>query len=91
MLLRLRARKHRPRGVRGARAFAGFHRDCAPPHQRLPWCCAALQTAGYAGLLVAAPTVLYEIIAYVLPGLTKSERSFLAPVIFGSSILFYFG
>jgi len=50
-----------------------------------------LKTAGYAGLLIAAPTVLYEIIAYVLPGLTKSERSFLAPVIFGSSILFYTG
>lgn len=49
------------------------------------------QTAGYAGLLVAAPTVLYEIIAYVVPGLTKSERTFLAPIVFGSSILFYFG
>ncbi|KAG1672202.1 hypothetical protein FOA52_002902 [Chlamydomonas sp. UWO 241] len=50
-----------------------------------------LKTAGYSGLLVAAPTVLYEIIAYVVPGLTKSERTFLAPVVFGSSILFYFG
>lgn len=50
-----------------------------------------LKTAGYSGLLLAAPTVLYEIIAYVVPGLTKSERTFLAPVVFGSSILFYFG
>lgn len=50
-----------------------------------------VKTAGYSGLLVAAPTVLYEIIAYVVPGLTKSERTFLAPVVFGSSILFYFG
>ena len=49
------------------------------------------QVAGYSGLLLAAPTVLYEIIAYVVPGLTKSERTFLAPVVFGSSILFYFG
>lgn len=54
-------------------------------------CPCAPQTAGYAGLLVAAPTVLYEIIAYVVPGLTKSERTFLAPIVFGSSILFYFG
>ena len=51
----------------------------------------SLQTAGYCGLLLAAPTVLYEVIAYVVPGLTKSERKFLAPVVFGSSILFYFG
>jgi hypothetical protein len=35
--------------------------------------------------------VLYEIIAYVIPGLTKAERQFLAPIVFGSSILFYAG
>ena len=46
---------------------------------------------GYAGVLVAMPTVLYEVIAYVIPGLTKAERNFLAPVIFGSSALFYLG
>lgn len=50
-----------------------------------------VQVGGYAGLLLAAPTVLYEIIAYVVPGLTRSERQFLAPVVFGSSILFYLG
>jgi len=49
------------------------------------------KVAGYAGLLLAAPTVLYEIISYVLPGLTRSERRFLAPVVFGSSALFYGG
>lgn len=50
-----------------------------------------VQVAGYSGLLLAAPTVLYEVIAYVVPGLTKSERKFLAPIVFGSSILFYLG
>jgi Tat protein translocase TatC len=54
------------------------------------WSCGA-QVAGYAGLLMAMPTVLYEIIAYVVPGLTISERRLLAPVVFGSSILFYAG
>jgi hypothetical protein len=49
------------------------------------------QVAGYAGLLLATPTVLYEIVAYVVPGLTKSERDLLAPIVFGSSILFYVG
>jgi sec-independent protein translocase protein TatC len=34
---------------------------------------------------------LYEVSAYVVPGLTKSERRFLAPVVFGSSILFFVG
>ena len=50
-----------------------------------------MQVAGYAGLLLATPTVLYEVVAYVLPGLTRSERRLLAPIIFGSSILFYLG
>ncbi|KAF5832278.1 Sec-independent periplasmic protein translocase TatC [Dunaliella salina] len=50
-----------------------------------------LKTAGYSGLLIAAPTVVYEIAAYLVPGLTKSERQFLAPVVAGSSILFYLG
>lgn len=50
-----------------------------------------MQVAGYAGLLTAAPTVIYEIIAYVIPGLTRSERKTLAPIVFGSSILFYLG
>ncbi|KAF8059393.1 hypothetical protein HT031_005198 [Scenedesmus sp. PABB004] len=49
------------------------------------------KVAGYSGLLLAAPTMLYEVIAYVVPGLTKSERRFLAPIVFGSSILFYVG
>ena len=50
-----------------------------------------MQVAGYAGLLLATPTVLYEIIAYVVPALTVSERKLLAPIVFGSSILFYLG
>ena len=49
------------------------------------------QVAGYAGLLLATPTVLYEVVAYVVPGLTKSEKDLLAPIVFGSSILFYIG
>jgi len=49
------------------------------------------QVAGYAGLLLATPTVLYEVVSYVVPGLTKSEKDMLAPIVFGSSILFYVG
>lgn len=52
---------------------------------------ASVQVAGYAGLLLATPTVLYEIVAWVFPGLTMDERKQLAPIVFGSSILFYLG
>jgi len=50
-----------------------------------------VKVAGYCGLLMGAPIVLYEGIAYVLPGLTKDERKFLGPIVIGSSVLFYVG
>lgn len=50
-----------------------------------------LQVSGYCGLLLGSPIILYEIIAFVLPGLTKAERMFLGPIVLGSSVLFYAG
>ncbi|CAI7793255.1 unnamed protein product [Closterium sp. NIES-54] len=50
-----------------------------------------LKVAGYCGLLLGGPVILYEVIAFVVPGLTASERRFLAPIVFGSSVLFYSG
>ncbi|XP_062109993.1 sec-independent protein translocase protein TATC, chloroplastic [Humulus lupulus] len=51
----------------------------------------SLKVSGYCGLLIGSPIILYEIIAFVLPGLTKSERRFLGPIVLGSSVLFYAG
>lgn len=50
-----------------------------------------MQVSGYCGLLLGSPIILYEIIAFVLPGLTRDERKFLGPIVFGSSVLFYLG
>lgn len=50
-----------------------------------------MKVAGYTGLLLASPFILYQIIQFVLPGLTRRERRMLGPVIFGSSILFFIG
>ncbi|GAA0175746.1 hypothetical protein LIER_28860 [Lithospermum erythrorhizon] len=50
-----------------------------------------LKVSGYCGLLIGSPVILYEIIAFVVPGLTRAERQFLAPIVLGSSILFYAG
>lgn len=47
--------------------------------------------AGYCGLLLGSPVIVYEIIAFVLPGLTISERKFLGPIVASSSLLFYTG
>ncbi|MBO9998619.1 MAG: twin-arginine translocase subunit TatC [Cyanobacteria bacterium SID2] len=51
----------------------------------------SLQVAGYSGLLLATPFILYQIVRFVLPGLTRREQQLLAPVVLGSSVLFLGG
>ena len=51
----------------------------------------SLKVAGYSGALVASPFILYQIIRFVLPGLTRRERRLLGPVVLGSSLLFWVG
>ncbi|MBC5794965.1 twin-arginine translocase subunit TatC [Sphaerospermopsis sp. LEGE 00249] len=51
----------------------------------------SLKVAGYSGLVLATPFILYQIVQFVLPGLTRRERRLLAPIVFGSSILFLGG
>ncbi len=48
----------------------------------------SVKVAGYSGILLASPVILYHIIRFVLPGLTRREQKLLAPVVFGSSFLF---
>eukprot|EP01018_Ginkgo_biloba_P017848 Gb_02135 [translate_table: standard] len=50
-----------------------------------------LKVSGYCGLLLGSPVILYEVIAFVVPGLTKNEKKFLGPIVLGSSVLFYAG
>ncbi|ACK68212.1 Sec-independent protein translocase, TatC subunit [Rippkaea orientalis PCC 8801] len=51
----------------------------------------SIKVAGYSGILVSSPFILYQIIQFVLPGLTRRERRLLGPVVLGSSVLFFLG
>jgi sec-independent protein translocase protein TatC len=51
----------------------------------------SIKVAGYSGLLVASPFILYQIVQFVLPGLSRRERRLIAPIVFGSTILFVAG
>jgi len=51
----------------------------------------SMKVAAYSGILVASPFILYQIIQFVLPGLTRSERRLLGPIVLGSSVLFFVG
>jgi sec-independent protein translocase protein TatC len=51
----------------------------------------SIKVAGYSGIVLASPFILYQIIQFVLPGLTRRERRLLGPVVLGSSVLFFAG
>lgn len=51
----------------------------------------SIKVAGYAGLTMALPYILYQGLAFILPGLTQSERRLIAPAVGGSAILFIGG
>ncbi|WP_267383141.1 twin-arginine translocase subunit TatC [Cyanobacterium sp. uoEpiScrs1] len=51
----------------------------------------SIKVAGYSGFLISSPFILYQILQFILPGLTRRERRLLGPVVLGSSILFLLG
>lgn len=51
----------------------------------------SVRVAGLTGLLLSSPFILYQVIQFVLPGLTRRERRFLGPIVLGSSVLFLGG
>lgn len=50
-----------------------------------------IKVAAYSGLLLTSPFMLYQIVKFVLPGLTIRERKFLRPIFLGSTVLFGLG
>ncbi len=43
------------------------------------------------GIALAMPVIMYELLAFVAPGLTKKERRWLYPIVFGASAMFVLG
>ena len=52
---------------------------------------ASFKIALFSGILISSPLILYQLLLYLIPGLTKKERSIILPVSLGSGILFFFG
>ena len=52
---------------------------------------ASVKIAVFCGILITSPLILYQLLLYLIPGLTKSERDIILPVSFGSGILFIVG
>jgi len=50
-----------------------------------------LKIAGYGGLMIASPVVLWELWRFITPGLHKQEKRYAIPFIIASTGLFFFG
>ncbi|CAN5605971.1 twin-arginine translocase subunit TatC [soil metagenome] len=50
-----------------------------------------LKVACYAALIASSPLILFELSQFIAPGLTKKERSIMAPIVIGSPSLFICG
>lgn len=51
----------------------------------------SFKVAVLVGIILVSPFILYQIIQFVLPGLTPRERRLLGPSVLGSSVLFFVG
>ena len=51
----------------------------------------AIKVAGYSGIIISLPYIVYQIILFVSPGLTKKEKRFLIPAVAVSGLLFFLG
>ena len=52
---------------------------------------AQIKIAGFLGIAMAMPVILFEVWRFVTPGLTKRERRFIWPVILAALLLFALG
>jgi|TARA_B100000768_G_scaffold144370_1_gene136906 sec-independent protein translocase protein TatC len=52
---------------------------------------ASVKIAAFCGILFSSPIVLYQLLLYLIPGLTKKERDIVLPVSLGSGLLFILG
>ena len=52
---------------------------------------ASVKIAVFCGILISSPIILYQLLLYLIPGLTKNERDIVLPVSLGSGLLFLTG
>jgi sec-independent protein translocase protein TatC len=51
----------------------------------------SFKIALFSGILISSPIILYQVLLYLIPGLTKNERNIILPVSLGSGVLFFCG
>ncbi len=71
------------------------HAASHPPqlavHESMEYFVTILRVSFYAGLFIAAPVILYELWAFIAPGLYRKEKALAAPFVVGGSLAFLTG
>merc|ERR1712060_373629 len=52
---------------------------------------ASIKISAFCGLLLSSPVLIYQVILYVLPGMTRKERNIILPIALSSALLFALG
>lgn len=52
---------------------------------------ASIKISSYAGLIISSPFITYQLVLFILPGLTLKETRFLLPILISSISLFFTG
>lgn len=51
----------------------------------------SIKVSIYLAIIISSPFTIYQIIRFILPGLTKNESKYLIPLVIGSITLFFLG
>lgn len=51
----------------------------------------SIKISSYAGLIISSPFIIYQIVLFILPGLTFKETQFFLPILISSICLFFIG
>lgn len=51
----------------------------------------SIKISSYTGLIISSPFIIYQIVLFILPGLTSTEKKFFLPILIASICLFFTG
>lgn len=51
----------------------------------------SIKISSYTGLIISSPFIVYQIVLFILPGLTSTETKFFLPILIASICLFFTG
>lgn len=52
---------------------------------------ASIKISSYMGLIISSPFIIYQIILFIIPGLTNKETKIFLPILLSSIVLFFIG